>query len=106
MTAHQHHDNTAHEELAAEHGEYIPPTGWHRWTYPGWLRVLWTTPLFGALGAGLVVLIRWAASWDPIWKGVPITTVELTTVPLGFLVGLGGFDYWARYCSGKPTLPE
>ena len=27
-------------------------------------------------------------------------------IPFGFLVGLGGFDYWARYASGKPTLPE
>ena len=27
-------------------------------------------------------------------------------MPLGFLVGLGGFDYWAYYASGRPTRPE
>jgi cytochrome c oxidase subunit I len=85
-----------------------PPArgGIHRFTRPGWLRVLWTTPLFFGIGAGLVVLIRWLAHWHPIWKGVPITTVELVTTPLGFLVGLGGFDYWAYYASGRPTRPE
>ena len=39
--------------------------------------------------------IRWAADWDPVWKGSVLVTVELVTTPLGFLVGLGGFDYWA-----------
>ena len=27
-------------------------------------------------------------------------------MPLGFLVGLGGFDYWMRYATGAPTQPE
>ena len=44
--------------------------------------------------------------WHPIWPGSIITTVELTTVPLGFLVGIGGFDYWMRYATGAPTQPE
>ena len=35
-----------------------------------------------------------------------IVTVELVTIPIGFLVGLGGFDYWAYYASGRPTRPE
>ncbi len=106
MTTPAHEDTHVDHTDVPEHGVYVPPSGWHRWTYPGWLRVIWATPLFGALGLGLVVLLRWAASWDPIWKWSSIATVELTAVPLGFLVGLGGFDYWARYCSGKPTLPE
>ena len=51
-------------------------------------------------------LIRWLADWDPIWKGPVLVTVELVTAPLGFLVGIGGFDYWAHYASGRPTRPE
>ena len=78
------------------------PTGWHRWTAPGWLRVLWVTPLFFLLGIGIVLLYRWLADWQPFWKGSVITTVELVTTPLGFLVGLGGFDYLAYYGSGRP----
>ena len=50
--------------------------------------------------------IRWLEGWHPIWNGSVITTVELTTVPLGFLAGLGGFDYWVRYASGAPTRAE
>src|SRR5579884_2205641 len=83
-----------------------PPGGWHRLTAPGWLRVLWTTPIGFGIGAGLVVLIRWLAHWDPLWKGSVVVTVELVTTPLFFLVGIGGFDYWAHYASGRPTRPE
>jgi cytochrome c oxidase subunit 1 len=63
-------------------------------------------PLFGLVGCAIVVLIRWAAGWDPFWQGQAIVTVALVTVPLGFLAGLGGFDYWVRYCSGAPTEEE
>ena len=94
-------------EAQAEHSPPAPPPrGIHRFLAPGWLRTLWTIPLFFGIGAGLVVLIRWLETWHPIWPGSIITTVELTTVPLGFLVGIGGFDYWFRYASGAPTAPE
>src|SRR5262245_8158831 len=99
----------AAHEIHGAHAVHAPPpprTGLKRWTGPGWYRARWLTPRFGAIGALLVVLIRWAAHWDPVWKGVPITTVELTVLPLGFLAGIGGFDYWVRYCSGKPTILE
>jgi cytochrome c oxidase subunit 1 len=99
--------HAAHETQEA-HAHAAPPprTGLKRWTGPGWLRVLWLTPLFGALSTGLVCLIRWGAHWDPVWQGQAIVTVLLTSIPLGFLAGLGGFDYWVRYCSGRPTLPD
>src|SRR6266550_2350204 len=72
----------------AHHSAPAPPAGWHRLTAPGWLRVLWL------------------AHWDPLWKGSVLVTIELVTVPLSFLVGIGGFDYWAHYASGRPTRPE
>jgi cytochrome c oxidase subunit I len=81
-------------------------TGIHRLTAPGWLRVLWVTPIFFGIGVGLPVLIRWLSHWHPVWKGSVIVTVELVTVPLGFLVGIGGFDYWAHYASGRPTRED
>jgi cytochrome c oxidase subunit 1 len=99
MTTTEHHD-THH------HAAPPRPTGIHRWTAPGWLRILWVMPIFIGFGIALPVLIRWLADWHPIWDGEVIITVELVTAPLGFLVGLGGFDYWARYASGKPTIPE
>ena len=82
------------------------PTGWHRLTAPGWLRIMWVTPVFFGIGIGLPVLLRYLAGWDPVWKGSVLVTVELVTTPIGFLVGLGGFDYWAYYASGRPTRVE
>jgi hypothetical protein len=68
---------TAHP---VHHHEAPPaPTGFRRLTAGGWLRVLWTTPLFFGIGAGLVVLIRWAAHWHPLWKATPLVSVELVT---------------------------
>jgi cytochrome c oxidase subunit I len=104
---------TAQRPVAApdDHGHHgppppPPPTGIHRFTRPGWLRALWTTPLVGFLGLGLVCLIRWLAHWDPVWKAMPLVTVSTVTFPIGFLIGIGSFDYWAYYYSGKPTRPE
>ena len=54
----------------------------------------------------IVVGLRALFSWHPAWKGTDIVTVELVTVPLGFLAGIGGFDYWLYYMSGRPTRPE
>jgi hypothetical protein len=70
-----------------------PRTGIHRFTGPGWLRALWTTPLVGFAGLGLVVLIRWAAHWHPFWYSVPLVTVATVTFPFGLLIGIGSFDY-------------
>ena len=93
-------------DVHAEHAPPPPPQGWDRLLAPGWLRVPWMTALFFGIGAGITVLVRWLEGWDPIWDGSVITTVELTTVPLGFLAGIGGFDYWVRYAVGSPTQPE
>ena len=57
-------------------------------------------------GSGSTCLIRWAAHWDPVWYSVPLVTVATVTFPIGFLIGIGAFDYWAYYFSGRPTRPE
>src|SRR4051794_37539083 len=99
-----HLEHDTHGAPAHGHGEGAPPPHWHHaWTRPGWWRVLWLMPLFGLLGSGLVVLIRWAANWQHVWQGQALVTVALTTVPLGFLAGLGGFDFWVRYSGGHAT---
>jgi cytochrome c oxidase subunit 1 len=84
-----------------------PPTGWRRALAPGWLRVPWMTALFFGIGFALVVGIRWWAGYDPVvdWL-VVVSVAALTSAPIGFLAGIGGFDYWTRYALGAPTQPE
>jgi cytochrome c oxidase subunit I len=96
-------EHATHEHAAPAE----PPRGWRRLLAPGWLRVLWMTPLFFAIGFGIVVGIRALAGWDPIlfWEAI-ITVGALTTAPIGFLAGLGAFDYWLAWAFGAPTKPE
>ena len=85
-----------------------PPTGIHRFTGPGWLQ--------GALDDAARRLRRARRSSSSIrWAG-PLASVSGTasrsspsatvTFPFGLLIGIGSFDYWAYYFSGKPTRPE
>ena len=90
-----------HDSAAVHHGPPRPPGGWRRLLYPGLVRAAWVTPIFIGIGFGIVVLCRWWGDWHPIWNGEIIVLVgSLTAAPLGFLVGLGGFDYWVYYASG------
>jgi cytochrome c oxidase subunit 1 len=101
------HDAALHESGGDHHHGPPPrPTGWHRFTAPGWLRAAWVTPLFGTFWLGVAVLIRWLAHWYPLWKATPLATIATVSYPIGFLIGIGAFDYWAYYYSGRPTRPE
>ena len=83
-----------------------PRRGLRRLTGPGWLRVLWTMPLGWVLGTLLVIGARSAMGFDPLWEVPVLIVVWTVVVPLAFLAGLGGFDYWAYWISGRPTRPE
>jgi cytochrome c oxidase subunit 1 len=74
---------------------------------PGWVRVAWMTPLFFGIGLGIVVGIRALAGLDPVflWEAI-VTVAALTAAPIGFLSGLGAFDYWLAWAFGQPTKPE
>ena len=59
------------------------------------------TALFFGIGFGLVVGLRSLAGYDPALDWLIIVTVAgLITAPLGFLAGLGAFDYWVYYALG------
>jgi cytochrome c oxidase subunit 1 len=100
------HSRVAEPDEHAAHAPAPPRRGWRRLTAPGWLRVPWMVALFFGIGAGITVLVRWLEGWHPIWDGTILTTVELAAVPIGFLAGIGAFDYWVRYAIGSPTQPE
>src|SRR5919108_3690461 len=73
---------------------------------PGWVRAGWMTAAGAAFAFALVVALRALQNLHPVVKDDPIVTVILIAAPLAFLVGIGGFDYWFRYCIGAPTVPE
>jgi cytochrome c oxidase subunit I len=76
---------------------------------PGWYRVLWALPV----GLAVAFLLTWGIralyghdSYTHFIDGNAITTVALISIPLAFIVGIGCFDYWFRWASGAPTIPE
>src|SRR5215210_3792625 len=75
-------------------------------TAPGWYRALLALLIGLAVAIGLVTGIRALSGGDPVFDGTAITTAALIVVPLAFLVGIGCFDYWFRWASGAPTVPE
>src|SRR3989441_6887345 len=96
-----------HEAGPVRQGLPPPPGGLRRLLYPGFLRAAWMTPLFFGLGSAIVVLCRWWGGWHPIWFGEIIVLVgALIAAPIGFLAGIGAFDYWVRYSIGARTKPE
>jgi cytochrome c oxidase subunit 1 len=100
---------TATVEHHGGHAHAAPPIGRGRRLIfgPGWIRVLWMTPLFAGIGIALVTGIRSLAGYEPIWEWPVIITVAfLVCAPIGYLAGIGVFDYWVYYFLGKPTRPE
>ncbi|HEV2952370.1 MAG TPA: cbb3-type cytochrome c oxidase subunit I, partial [Actinomycetota bacterium] len=88
------------------HAPGPPRRGRRRLTGAGWLRALWAMALAFGFGTLLVIGARAAMGFDPLWE-LPVLIVAWTiVVPLGFLAGLGGFDYWAYWISGRPSRPE
>jgi cytochrome c oxidase subunit 1 len=96
----------AHEaEPAAPHGP-PPRKGLKRLTGPGWLRVLWFVPVGWVLATLLVISARSAMGFEPLWELQVLIVSWTVIVPLSFLAGIGGFDYWLYWISGRPTRPE
>jgi cytochrome c oxidase subunit I len=74
---------------------------------PNLLRAAWCAALFFIIGLYIVAGLRWLAGWDPVYDWEIIALVSaMVTAPIGFLLGLGAFDYWLYWISGRPTLPE
>ena len=74
---------------------------------PGWVRAAWCFALFFLIG----LYSSRGSAGSP--AGIPSTTGTsssivggLTLAPVGFLPGLGAFDYWLYWVSGRPTVPD
>ena len=76
---------------------------------PGFYRAGWMMLAAIGFAAALTWLVRMASghsSYAHYLSADAILTVGLLAVPLAFLVGIGGFDYWFYWAIGRPTRPE
>ena len=73
---------------------------------PNMARALWGLVLGILLAAAIDIPIRALQHYHPVFDTTAILIVALLAAPLCFLVGLGGFDYWFYWASGRPTRPE
>ncbi len=76
---------------------------------PGFYRAAWMMVLGVAFSTGLTWLVRMSTghhAFTHFLSGEAILTVSLIAVPLLFLVGIGGFDYWFYWAVGRPTRAE
>jgi cytochrome c oxidase subunit 1 len=76
---------------------------------PGFYRASWLMVLGVAFSLGLTWLVRMSTghtTFKHYIDGEAILTVSLIAVPLLFLVGIGGFDYWFYWAAGRKTRPE
>jgi cytochrome c oxidase subunit 1 len=79
------------------------------WRDPGWPRALLGALVAGGFGFGLVIVLRAAAGLELFQTeqdGYPHLIVPALTAPLGFVAGIGCFDYWLRWALGSATAPE
>jgi cytochrome c oxidase subunit I len=93
---------TTHETPQTTEG----PRPRHRLTAPGLVRGGWMTLLGIAFAYALVIPLRALYGFDPLLKGEAVLQVALLAAPLFFFVGIGAFDYWFYWASGRPTRPE
>src|SRR6186997_421907 len=77
-----------------------------RWTGPGWWRALLGTVVGFVVAFGLVSLARLALKYHPTIDWTAIATVAMISMPMGFVIGIGCFDYWFYWAAGKPTREE
>ncbi|MDQ3090346.1 MAG: cbb3-type cytochrome c oxidase subunit I [Actinomycetota bacterium] len=73
---------------------------------PGWYRATLYIGLGVAFALALIVVARLGYGLDPVIDVRSWLLVSLLAVPLFFLGGLGAFDTWFHWASGRPTRPD
>ncbi|MEJ7891795.1 MAG: cbb3-type cytochrome c oxidase subunit I, partial [Solirubrobacteraceae bacterium] len=73
---------------------------------PGLLRGGWATLLGIAFSIALSVVTKLAYSEGDLFVVEAWGVIALIAAPLFFLVGIGAFDYWFYWASGRPTRAE
>ena len=67
---------------------------------PTLARCLWTTPLFAAVAVMVTFLARSIFDMQPVMQENTFLTVAYIFGSIGFIVGIGGMDYWWTWITG------
>ncbi len=76
---------------------------------PGFYRAFLGVALAIAFATGITWVVRASTGHTTFTHYLSpdaILTVSLIAAPIFFLIGLGAFDYWFYWVSGRPTRPE
>src|SRR3954447_1128319 len=73
---------------------------------PGMYRAFYGVFLGIVLSYAIIGIFRTWYGLDETFKGYAVLELSLFLAPIGFLIGLGAFDYWFRWASGRPTVPD
>jgi len=73
---------------------------------PGWYRALAYSILGVLVCLGLSTGLRAAFGVDPVYDGTAFLQIALLMVPIFFLGGIGCFDYWLRWASGRTVVDD
>jgi cytochrome c oxidase subunit 1 len=86
----------------ATHAHHVDPRALSYW----WKRaVLWSVGAF-LFAFGLVWLVRSIFGNEPLWEPQVYYTAAAGLTTIGFLIGIGCFDYWWLWMTGRRIDPE
>jgi cytochrome c oxidase subunit I len=84
------------------HEHHLDPRPLSYW----WKRAaLWTVGGFAA-GLAVVVVARWLFGFEPLWQPQVYWTFASSLSAVGFTIGIGCWDYWWRWMTGRHVDPE
>jgi cytochrome c oxidase subunit I len=84
------------------HEHHLDPRPLSYW----WKRAaLWTVGGFAA-GLAVVVVALWLFGFEPLWQPQVYWTFASSLSAVGFTIGIGCWDYWWRWMTGRHVDPE
>src|SRR5262245_5968789 len=81
------------------HEHHAPPKPLSYW----WKRAAWWTAGSLVFAFSFVAFLRAVFNFSPLWDPQVYATVAAIFSVLGFLIGIGNFDYWWAWARGKPV---
>jgi cytochrome c oxidase subunit 1 len=73
---------------------------------PNLARCVWTSALFAVIAMLVTASVRQILGMDPVIEWSVLVTVAYIFGAVGFIVGIGGFDYWWPWIIGKDIDPH